>query len=263
MQHLKVLIVEDEVMVARDLMNLLTDWGYCIVDCCKTGEDAIEAFTQHEPDLVLADIQLKGAIDGVETVRRLNEIRKVPIIFITAQADYQTVTRAKMTSPAAYLLKPFHERNLSISLEIALNNFYEQPSDMQLSTACAGKNGTPSAADVKLSADVILSKDDMLFIKQNYRFTKFLINDLIYLEADKNYTNMVFKQQKIALRLPLQTVFERLQGNSFIVRVHRSFVVNLQWIEEFSENEIIVAKNKSIPLTAAYREDFLKRFSVL
>ncbi len=261
MQSLKILIIEDEVLVAQDLTNLLTDWGYLVVDCCKTGEEAIESFKQYEPDLVLADIQLKGVIDGVETVRQINEIKRIPIIFITAQADHQTVVRAKLTAPAAYLLKPFNERNLNISLEIALNNFYQ--SVPEIGKASEIEKSNVSANDVKLVADVILRKENMIFIKQNYRFVKFMIDDLVYMESDKNYTNVVFKQQKIALRLPLQTVIEKFANCDSVIRVHRSFVINLTHVEEFSENEIILPKNKLIPLTAAYKEDFLSKFSVL
>jgi DNA-binding LytR/AlgR family response regulator len=261
MQSLKILIIEDEVLVAQDLSNLLTDWGYRVVDCCKTGEEAVESFKLHEPDLVLADVQLKGVIDGVETVRQINEIKRVPVIFITAQADHQTVVRAKLTGPASYLLKPFNERNLNISLEIALNNFYQQVSNVNNSQE--SDRSTVSANDVKLVADVILRKDNMIFIKQNYRFVKLLIDDLVYMESDKNYTNVVFKQQKIVLRLSLQTVLEKFANCDSVIRVHRSYVVNLAHVEEFSENEIILPKNKLIPLTAAYKEDFLSKFSVL
>lgn len=256
-QNLKILIIEDEILVARDLSNLLQDWNYDVLGICATGHDAISVFQEKLPDLVLADVHIKGDMDGVETVQAINKIKKTPVIFITAQADYETVNRAKATLPAAYLLKPFNERNLMISLDIAMNNFHQQ-SQNEVENHCQN-----SAKDIKLGADVLLKNGNNLFIKQNYRFQKFSIDDLVYLEADKNYTIIVFKQHKIAVRLPLQTVFERLEDIGNIVRVHRSFVINVNFVEEFSENEIVLPKNKLIPLSAAHKDVFLERFSVL
>jgi DNA-binding LytR/AlgR family response regulator len=258
MQGLKILILEDEILVARDLMNLLQDWGYVILDCCKTGAEGIEVFGQSEPDIILADIQLKGDLDGIDAVRKMTEIKQVPVIFITAQADFQTITRAKATMPSAYLLKPFNEQNLMISIDLALHNFYHH-----LPPTTNEKENAPSANEVKLGADVILKSNNHLFIKQNYRFQKYSIDDLMYLEADKNYTMMYFKQHKIAIRLPLQAVYDRLIEFETIVRVHRSFVINILHIEEFTESEIILSKNKFIPITAIYKEAFLEKFKVL
>jgi two-component system, response regulator PdtaR len=257
-QHLKILIIEDEILVARDLSNLLTDWGYDVLPVCASGQEAIDIFQENRTDLVLADVQIKGEIDGVETVRLINKIKRVPTIFITAQTDHQTVLRAKTTLPAAYLLKPFNERNLMISIDIAMNNFHQDNVPKTAMEQCSN-----SAKDVKLGADVLLRNGNHLFIKQNYRFQKFSIDELVYIEADKNYTVMVFKQQKIAVRLPLQTVFERLSDIGSIVKVHRSFAVNVIFVEEFSENEVVLPKNKLIPMSAMYKDTFLEKFSVL
>lgn len=259
MQGLKVLVIEDEILVARDLLNLLEDWGYTVLDCCKTGAEAIEVFEQQIPDLVLADIQLKGDIDGIEATRRMTEIKPVPIIFISAQADFHTVTRAKAVQPAAYLLKPFNEQNLMISIELALSNFYQNAA----SKVEAAPAPAALANEVKLSADVLLKSGNYIFLKQNYRFQKYDIDDLLFLEADKNYTMLYFKQHKLAIRLPLQVVFERLSDFENIARVHRSYAVNIVNIVEFSESEIILPKQKLIPLTAAYKESFLEKFKVL
>lgn len=258
-RNLKILIIEDEILVARDLSNLLQDWGYAVLDLCADGQEAINTFKKTQPDLVLVDVQIKGEIDGIEVVHAMNKIRRVPIIFITAQADYQTVHRARATLPAAYLLKPFNERNLIICLDIAMNNFYQN----QMEDLANEAQSSASAKDVKLGADVLLKNGNNLFIKQNYRFQKFLIEELVYLEADKNYTLMVFKQEKIAVRLPLQTVFERLADVGDIIRVHRSYAINVSFVEEFSDNEILVSKKKLIPMSNNYRNDFLIKFSVL
>jgi two-component system, response regulator PdtaR len=256
MQNLKILIVEDEHLIANDIQGLLTDWGYEVVGCANRADQAISYFEKFSPDMVLLDIHLGEKTDGVDLARHFNSIRKVPLVFLTAQADFQTVERAKTVEPAAYLLKPFDERHLHISLELAMSNFSQKTPPQY--------NGTKEpvfAHEVKLGADVILKQGDSIFIKQNYKFTKFRIEDLVYIEADHNHTYLVMKQQKYIVRMPLALVVERLADDS-LVRVHRSFAINRRFVEEFDDTQIVV-NNKTIPLTSAYRDGFLKSFNVL
>ena len=252
----RILIVEDEHLIANDIQGLLTDWGYEIVGCANHTDQAMRLFTQFNPDMVLLDIQLGEKTDGVDLARHFNSIRKVPLVFLTAQADFQTVERAKTVEPAAYLLKPFDERHLHISLELAISNFLQKTPPQY-----KGNKEPVFAHEVKLGADVILEQGDSIFIKQNYKFTKFKIEDLVYIEADHNHTYLVMKQQKYIVRMPLALVVERLADDS-LVRVHRSFAINRRFVDEFDDTQIVV-NNKTIPLTSAYREDFLKTFNVL
>jgi two-component system, response regulator PdtaR len=256
MQSLKILIVEDEHLIAHDIQGLLTDWGYEVVGCANQAEQALVFFEKFNPDMVLLDIHLGEKTDGVDLARRFNAIKKIPLIFLTAQADFQTVERAKTVEPAAYLLKPFDERHLHISLELAMSNFAQKGTPQY-----KAEKGTVFAHEVKLGADVILKEGDAIFIKQNYKFIKFKIEDLVYVEADHNHTYLVLKHQKYIVRMPLALVVERLSDAS-LVRVHRSFAINRRFVEEFDDTQIVV-NNKTIPLTSAYREDFLKTFNVL
>jgi two-component system, response regulator PdtaR len=256
MQNLKILIVEDEQLIANDILGLLTDWGYEVVGCANHAAEAIAYFEKYSPDMVLLDIHLGETTDGVDLARHFNSIRKVPLVFLTAQADFQTVERAKTVEPAAYLLKPFDERHLHISLELAMSNFSHGETPQYKST-----KDPVFAHEVKLGADVILKQGNAIFIKQNYKFTKFKIEDLVYIEADHNHTYLVMKQQKYIVRMPLALVIERL-ADERLVRVHRSYAINRQYVEEFDDTQITV-NHKTIPLTSAYREDFLKTFNVL
>ena len=206
--------------------------------------------------MVLLDIQLGEATDGVDLAHTFNKIRKIPLVFLTAQADFRTIERVKTVEPSAYLLKPFDERHLHISLELAMSNFsHKRPPQY------SAQKEPVFAHEVKLGADVILKQGDAIFIKQNYRFIKFRVEDLVYIEADHNHTYLVMKQQKYIVRMPLALVIERLADAS-LVRVHRSYAINRRFVEAFDETQIVV-NNKEIPLTAAYRADFLKTFNVL
>lgn len=264
MQNLKILIVEDEPLIAHDIQSLLTDWGYQVVGCASTSQDAIEMFEKHQPDIALVDVQLYGTIDGIETVKQFNLSRRIPIIYLTAQADFQTVERAKTTAPSAYLLKPFDERHLHISLELALSNFSQNThSSHETAKQTQGEDEKEVvfAHEVKLSADVILKQGDAIFIKQNYRFVKLKVEDLVYIEADRNHSYLVMTHQKFIVRMPLTLVVERINDPQ-LIRVHRSFAINQRHVEAFDDTEIMV-NGKTVPFTNAYRDDFLKNFNVV
>lgn len=252
-QALKVLIVEDENLIARDIRNLLTDWGYKIAGIAANADAAQRIFEEQKPDLVLVDVQLQGDPDGIETVAFFNKIRRTPIIYLTAQADTHTVERAKSTQPAAYLLKPFDERHLQISLDLAFSNFYP--------TVQTVAPPEMFAHEVKLNADVLLKRGDEIFVKQNYRFVKFRISEIRHLEADHNHCFIFTKEQKFVVRIQLSTVLERLASNT-LLRVHRSFAINTDFVDAFSENEICVS-GKKIPFSNAYRADFYKIFQII
>jgi len=121
MADARVLIVEDETIVAMDLAQLLEHLGYRVAGVASTGSEAIDAATTLNPDLILMDIHLKGPMDGIEAARAIGERFSVPIIFLTAHGDATTVGRAMQASPYGYLVKPFEERMLHRVVEVALN----------------------------------------------------------------------------------------------------------------------------------------------
>ncbi len=114
-----ILIVEDESLVARDIQGMVNGLGYADAGICSTGEDAIQAASERKPDLILMDIVLKGAMDGVSAAARIRESQDLPIVYLTAYTDEKTLERAKRTDPHGYLLKPFEERELRAVIELA------------------------------------------------------------------------------------------------------------------------------------------------
>lgn len=115
-----IFIVEDETVVAMDIRDSLTSFGYHIEGIAKTGEDALEKIPVSHPDLVLMDIHLAGTMDGIETAGRLYAEHHIPVIFLTAYADDALIERAKQTFPFGYIIKPFGERDLHTAIEIAI-----------------------------------------------------------------------------------------------------------------------------------------------
>ena len=119
----KILIVEDESIIALYVKRSLLEAGYEVVAIVASGEEAVESAATYQPDLILMDIRLRGSIDGIEAARQIGEQSDVPIVFLTAHPDRDTLNRAKATDPFGYLIKPFDDHNLMITIEIALARF--------------------------------------------------------------------------------------------------------------------------------------------
>ncbi|VVB87383.1 Chemotaxis response regulator protein-glutamate methylesterase [uncultured archaeon] len=120
MNNIKILLVEDEAIVAMDIKSRMENLGYIIPAIASTGEDAIKMAAETCPGLVLMDIDLGDGIDGVEAAEQIHKRIDIPIIYLTAYADEKTLSRAKITKPFGYILKPFEERELQCVIEIAI-----------------------------------------------------------------------------------------------------------------------------------------------
>jgi signal transduction histidine kinase len=117
----KILIVEDELVIAEDTADTLRSLGYDVVGIVPVGEKVVETVSKTQPDLVLMDIMLQGKIDGVEAAKLVREQFRIPVVFVTAYADKKTLERTKLTEPFGYLIKPFEAQELHTTIEIALN----------------------------------------------------------------------------------------------------------------------------------------------
>ena len=116
----KILIVEDEVLVAKDLQHTLQNLGYDVSAAVSSGPKAIESVEKEKPDLILMDIVLQGEMDGIETAKQIRSRFNVPVVYLTAHTDQKTVERAKITNPFGYIVKPFDDRQLKAVVEMAI-----------------------------------------------------------------------------------------------------------------------------------------------
>ncbi len=123
MARAKILIVEDESIVAFNLQNRLEYLGYAVIGISPSGEGAIQIVARNRPDLVLMDIKLKGSIDGIEAAAQIRSRFQLPVVYLTAYTDEETLDRAKLTQPYGYILKPFEARDLCTTIEVALYNY--------------------------------------------------------------------------------------------------------------------------------------------
>ncbi|MDH7511327.1 MAG: diguanylate cyclase [Clostridiales bacterium] len=120
MEKTRILIVEDEGLIARDIENMVKNAGYEVCGVVSTGEEAVEEVDKTEPDLILMDIVLRGSMDGVEAAERIRTRVSIPVIYLTAHTDENTLERAKLTEPLGYTLKPIEQKELLTVIEMAL-----------------------------------------------------------------------------------------------------------------------------------------------
>ncbi|MCZ7357871.1 MAG: response regulator [Candidatus Methanoperedens sp.] len=120
----QILVVEDEITIAEDIQRRLKKMGYTVPVIVSSGEEAIKKTRENNPDLVLMDIVIHGKMDGIEAAEQIRSHLDTPIVYLTAYADEKTLERAKLTEPFGYLIKPFRERELQITIEIALYKHY-------------------------------------------------------------------------------------------------------------------------------------------
>ena len=120
MAKAQILVVEDEGIIAQDIQNTLKKLGYAVPAIAYSGKEGIEKAQEIQPDLVLMDIVLGGGIDGIEAAEQIRRRFHIPVVYLTAYADEKTLQRAKITEPFGYILKPFEEKELYITIEMAL-----------------------------------------------------------------------------------------------------------------------------------------------
>lgn len=251
-EKINVLIVEDEAIVALSLEQTLEEEGYRVVDVASDGETALEIIKNKSVDLVLLDIQIPGKIDGIETARRIPAIKNIPFIYLTAFSGSEMIERAKETLPAAYLIKPYQTYNLLVAIELALYNFSKEQKD-------AGILKREIQPEDKKES--ILFFNGSIFIKQNYRFVKVLIEEIQFLEAEGNYTSVHTSRSKYAIRHGINMVLEKLMLPDFI-RIHRSYAINVNYLTTFN-NSIVVVGRHELPLGRNYKDGFFGRFNLL
>ena len=119
MDKIRILIVEDESLVARDIENMAVSQGYEVCGIASSGDQAIDMAAEFQPDLILMDITIKGSLDGTSVAEKIWDSYRIPIVYVTASADEHTLKRAKITEAFGYILKPFDERELKIAIEMA------------------------------------------------------------------------------------------------------------------------------------------------
>ena len=245
-----ILVVEDESIVRKDIERSLEKLGYHVVAQADNGERAIELARATKPDLALMDIQIKGGMSGIETAEALKQEMDIPVVYLTAFADEPTLNKAKITEPHGYILKPFKEIDLHTTIEMAIHKH--------------GKEKEVRVENELLrSLTSYKSNANYLFIKHQSKLMKVNTTDIYYVEALKDYMQIVTADMKYTIHATMKDI-ERKLPKSVFQRLHRSYIVNMDKIAAISGGDVILADvNKEIPVGGNYRDELGERINIL
>lgn len=246
MAKTSVLVVEDESIVAKDIQNSLKKLGYTVPSVENSGEDAIDAAGQHRPNLILMDIMLKGEISGIEAAEQIKNRYQIPVIFLTAYADESTLSKAKVTEPYGYIIKPFKEIDLHTSIEMAL---YKHGKEQEVKK------------ERDLYSSIVLDKsvEDCIFVKSNSRLVKVKTKEIYFVEALKDYVIIHTKNAKYTVHSTMKDMLSKLTSSEFL-RVHRSYIVRVDKIMAIEQNNLVIEDDKKIiPVGGSYRDELHSR----
>lgn len=231
MNKVKVLVVEDEIIIADNICKTLFNLGYDVLEPALNFSEAITIIEQEKPDIAILDIQLAGKKTGIDLAKKINEDYNFPFIFLTANADFKTVDKAKKTTPYAYLVKPFSKDELFTSIEVAIYNFSKKDSKTE---------------PVK----------NFIFVKQKTSLNKVYFNDILFIKSDHIYIEInSVNDQKIISRTSLNEVKEKL--NEDFIRIQRGYIVNRNHITKIDQNSIQIS-DYTIPIGKKYRKNVVK-----
>lgn len=240
-QPIKILIVEDNVIIADDMQSMLEEIGYEIVDNVIVYEQAEEVLRNQQVDLVLIDIILASDKTGIDLGKHIRANYDIPFIFVTSNSDRATVENAKAVKPNGYLVKPFEQQDLYTSIEIALSNF--------------SSSGRPSGGVQPQDEDIAMSNavlKDSIFVKKQHLYYRIQFSDIRFIKADNVYLEVNTVDKKFLVRSPLKDYLEKLPKTKFY-RAHKSYIVNIDHIDALNSKDIMIG-NTQIPISREFKE---------
>jgi DNA-binding LytR/AlgR family response regulator len=235
----KILIIEDDLLIAIDIQEKLERAGYKITGIARTYQQAMAAITQQLPDLALVDISLHGSTaDGITTAQELLNYHSMPIIYLTGQSEREVIQRAKLTHPAAFLLKPYNTRELIIQIELACSNF---------------ERIAPS------------SGSETVYLPSNKGYIQLAKKDVLYMEADGAYVKVfaIHETQPRLYSMNLGHISRYFLSDNFY-RLSRSILINLSYLERLEANQLwMKGLPYSLSMPETKRAELLKRLVII
>lgn len=237
-----ILIVEDELIISRDMYGMLGRMGYEVIGDAMDYDEAIAILEKRTPDLILLDINLNGKRDGIDLANEINRRFEIPFIFTTSHSDHGTLQRAVATNPANYLVKPFKQEQLFTAIQLGL-----QKAAAAVPTADGDE-------------EVPLVFKGVLFIKDKFAYIKLVIRDIRWIKSDGNYLEIHTTENKPAvIRASMGTFMERLDGN--FLRCHKSYIINLQHVSRIEASHVAIGDDK-IPISKNYSDEIFRRLNI-
>jgi len=231
MTALKILIVEDEILIGESIKYLLEERNHQVMDIVISYEEAIKALDMYRPDLVLLDIRLYGEKSGIDIANYINaQLSSIPYVFLTSQYDSQILSKALATNPYGYLTKPIQNESLYTTIQSAYrlhqNRIEEKKIPLLLSD---GKN------------ENVIDQQNILFVKADHIYNQFFLKG----------------NHELIVRQSLSSIQEKLDPEMFM-QVHRSFIVNLNQVKSWNNQKAILPGHE-IPISRSKKKEFFER----
>ncbi len=247
MDKINVLIIEDTFDDSDALTKVLLVNDYNVVGIATTFNEALTLFYNNEVDILIIDVFLEGKTDGITFAETINTVpnKSVPFVFLTSSCDREIFKRAKLTQPFGFLLKPFNELEILYALEMAIEKFNNQ-------------------TNVFLSEEQnTVITGEYLFVKKGKTLKKVRIDDIVYIEVEERYCNIITEKEKFVILISLTKILKILDSTKFC-RTHRNHIINFEKIIEIvpTDNLIILAGNHRVTLSDKYK-NVIKKIRVL
>lgn len=256
MEKVKVLVVEDEVVIAHSIISMIEKMGFECVGTAIRATKGLEIAKEKKPDIALLDINLKGEETGIWLAKEIKKILDIPFIFLTSFGDKKTIEEAASTIPYGYILKPVEQQNIFAAITTALAKF----SSEQKIKDDSGTSEEDSKEEEQNRNDAMIIKD-ALFIKDEYQYVKINLEEIDFIKSDGNYVELHGDGRKKVIKETLKKIEAKLTENIFF-QVHRSYVVNIRKIESIGGAHIIV-NGSEIPIVKQRKDALLSLLNTL
>ena len=245
-EKIKILIVEDEMIIAANISLQLNELGYEVTGIVPRGEEALMHIKSEIPDILLLDINLKGNLDGIETALAMQKTHDIPVIYLTANIDDVHFNRAKDTHPYGFIAKPFKKLDLQRAIELTITQI-----------GLKDENNT----ELTSPNDEAFILSDCIFVRHLNSMVKVNIKDILYIEAERNYCRIFSNNKEYLLVITLKEMDKKLPAKHFL-RIHRSYIINISQIKEIATTHIVIGR-KAIPISKSLKKELLKRLQTI
>jgi two-component system, LytTR family, response regulator LytT len=224
----KILIAEDEIIIAEFISDLLYEMGFSQICMAHDYESIIQLIISEKPDLVLLDIRMDDQLVGLTIGEHLFSEYHIPFIYITANSEYSIMEKAVLTKPLGYITKPIRPSDLFAMVSIALS---------------------PAIVET-----------EMLTFKDGYSVVRLNLNDIFYIQSDGNYLTIFSKDKKYVIRQTLEWIHDQLDKSIFL-RGHRSYIINVKKVEKLGNRSVII-NHQELPISRLNWNEIRAQFLV-
>lgn len=240
---IRVLIAEKDMLLASDMAMQLVNMGYEVSGIESRGEDALAHCRNIMPEMLLAAIDLGGDLGGIVTASQIQALQEIPVVFLTENDSEEVFEQARSVHPHAFISKPFTKLQFKRIITLVGEQIK------------FSRNASPKKEKQEQQLK------DRIFVRHHGKMVRLYLDEIRYVEADRNYCRIITDKSTYLLVTTLKALSEQLPKEKF-VRVHRSYVVNLDKLDCISEHHLEIAR-KVIPVSRSHRESLMARLHTL